>query len=158
MKKSIVILLAMFLTVSLNAQTKTLAKNEKKETQNASISQNKAKSESTVAPISEDPSIFIEMDNVDYGTIEKGSDPLRTINVTNKGAKPLLIQDCSASCGCTVPTCPREPIMPGKSAKISIKYDTNKLGVINKSVTIISNDPKAPAKTIQVKGNVINPK
>jgi hypothetical protein len=74
--------------------------------------------------------------------------------VTNKGAQPLLITNCSGSCGCTVPTCPREPILPGKSAEISIKYATDRIGPINKTVTIMSNDPATPNRTIMVKGEV----
>jgi hypothetical protein len=45
--------------------------------------------------------------------------------------------------------------MPGKSAKISIKYDTNRPGPINKQVTVLSNDPANASKVIVVKGNVV---
>jgi hypothetical protein len=108
-----------------------------------------------VAPITKDPSIFLSTDVVDYGEVKKGAEGTRELEVTNKGSQPLLLTSCNGSCGCTVPTCPREPIMPGKSAKISIKYDTNRPGPINKQVTVLSNDPVNASKVIVVKGNVV---
>lgn len=113
------------------------------------------KQATTVAPISKDPSIFLSTDVVDYGEVKKGAEGTRELEVTNKGSQPLLLTSCNGSCGCTVPTCPREPIMPGKSAKISIKYDTNRPGPINKQVTVLSNDPINASKVIVVKGNVV---
>jgi hypothetical protein len=113
------------------------------------------KQAATVAPISKDPSIFLSTDVVDYGEVKKGAEGTRELEVTNKGSQPLLLTSCNGSCGCTVPTCPREPIMPGKSAKISIKYDTNRPGPINKQVTVLSNDPANASKVIVVKGNVV---
>jgi hypothetical protein len=108
-----------------------------------------------VAPISKDPSIFLSSDVVDYGEIKKGAEGTKEVEVVNKGSQPLLLTSCNGSCGCTVPTCPREPIMPGKSAKISIKYDTSRVGPINKQVTVLSNDPANASKIIVVKGNVV---
>jgi hypothetical protein len=61
---------------------------------------------------------------------------------------------CKGSCGCTVPVCPQEPIAPGASAEISVKYATNRVGPINKSVTITSNATNEPRKVIRIKGNV----
>ncbi len=76
---------------------------------------------------------------VDYGIISKGSEPTRTFNFKNTGNAPLLITDAKASCGCTVPTFPKDAIMPGESSTITVRYDTNRLGVISKSITITSN-------------------
>lgn len=76
---------------------------------------------------------------VDYGIISKGSEPTRTFNFKNTGNAPLLITDAKASCGCTVPTFPKDAIMPGESSAITVRYDTNRLGVISKSITITSN-------------------
>jgi Protein of unknown function (DUF1573) len=106
------------------------------------------------APISKDPSIFIEKDVVEYGVIAKGSERVRTFKVVNKGAQPLILTNCSGSCGCTVPTCPREPILPGKSAEISVNYDTNREGPFEKQVNIASNDPSTPNKAVRIKGEV----
>jgi len=108
----------------------------------------------SVAPISADPSIFLEKETVDYGVIEKGADGTRSFKVTNKGSQPLLLTNCSGSCGCTVPTCPREPILPGKSADVQVKYDTGRPGPINKQVNIASNDPQNPNKVVYIRGEV----
>lgn len=76
---------------------------------------------------------------VDYGIIYKGSEPTRTFNFQNTGNAPLLITDAKASCGCTVPTFPKDAIMPGELSAITVRYDTNRIGVISKSITITSN-------------------
>ncbi|MDX1447051.1 DUF1573 domain-containing protein, partial [Lishizhenia sp.] len=75
----------------------------------------------------------------DYGTIEHGGNGVYEFVFTNTGNQPLMISNAKGSCGCTVPSCPKEPIAPGASAEIKVKYDTNRVGPINKSVTITSN-------------------
>ena len=74
--------------------------------------------------------------DVDYGTIENGSDRIRKVKFTNTGSEPLVINNATGSCGCTVPTWPQQPILPGESATIDINYDTSREGPINKTVTI----------------------
>lgn len=139
MKKILILAVTLLCTMGVNAQFKSKAK---------------AKAPVVEAPLSKDPMIVLEKDVVDYGVINKGADGTRTFKVTNKGAQPLLLTNCSGSCGCTVPTCPREPILPGKSAEISVKYDTGRVGGINKQVNISSNDPVNPNKVVMVKGEV----
>lgn len=147
MKKVIILAFAVLCTLGMDAQSK-------KDKKAAKAAKPAAIENIVVAPISKDPSIFLEKDVVDYGVIEKGAEGTRTFKVTNKGSQPLLLTNCSGSCGCTVPTCPREPILPGKSAEISVKYDTNREGPINKQVNIASNDPANPNKVVMVKGEV----
>jgi hypothetical protein len=74
--------------------------------------------------------------DVDYGTIAYGSDRVRKVKFTNTGNAPLVIASAHGSCGCTVPTFPKEEIAPGASSTIDINYDTNRPGPINKTVTI----------------------
>lgn len=150
MKKILILALALICAFGMDAQTKKSKKAAKATTAKVAA----VKEAVVVAPISKDPSIFLEKDVVDYGVIEKGAERTRSFKVTNKGAQPLLLTNCSGSCGCTVPTCPREPILPGKSAEISINYDTNREGPINKQVNIASNDPVNPNKVVMVKGEV----
>ena len=88
---------------------------------------------------------------VDYGTIAQNSDPFRTVAFTNTGTEPLIIKSAKGSCGCTVPTFPEHPIMPGESAEMKITYDTNRVGPFNKTVTIQTN---AGVKTLKVVGKV----
>lgn len=90
----------------------------------------------------------------DYGTIENGANGECTFEFKNTGNAPLIISNAKGSCGCTVPSWPKEPIAPGASSKITVKYDTKRPGAINKSVTITSNAANAPTKVIRIKGNV----
>lgn len=96
-------------------------------------------------------------DVIDYGTIEQGADGVREFKFKNTGKEPLIISNATGSCGCTVPTWSKEPILPGKSGVISVKYDTKRLGAINKSVTVTSNATEA-TKVLRIKGNIIAPK
>lgn len=91
----------------------------------------------------------------DYGTVKYASNEYCTFEFTNTGNAPLIIAKAEGSCGCTVPTWPKEPIAPGKSAIIKVKYNTKKVGVINKSVKITSNAVNAPTKVLRIKGNVL---
>ncbi len=95
----------------------------------------------------------LESDVVDYGTIDQGSEPLRLANFTNTGTEPLIISGAKGSCGCTVPNWPKEPIMPGETSQIEIRYDTKRVGAINKTVTVSSNDA-AGKHVIRVVGTI----
>jgi hypothetical protein len=94
---------------------------------------------------------------VDYGTIENGAEPLRLIKFTNTGTDPLVIKNARGSCGCTVPTWPKDPIAPGQSSSMEVRYDTKRTGRISKSITITTNE--GPENhVIQVVGDVLPPK
>ena len=95
-----------------------------------------------------------ETETVDYGTIEQGSDPYRYFKFTNTGTEPLIITHAKGSCGCTVPTYPKEPIAPGESSEIKVRYDTNRLGRFTKRVTLTTNagDEK---KMLTIQGEVV---
>jgi len=75
----------------------------------------------------------------DYGQIEKSANGECIFVFTNTGNQPLKISNAKGSCGCTVPQWPREEIAPGATGEIKVRYDTKRVGVINKSVTIQSN-------------------
>ena len=99
--------------------------------------------------------ITIDKEVHDYGNVDQGGNGECTFTVTNTGNAPLIISMCKGSCGCTVPTCPKEPIAPGASATITVKYDTNRVGPINKTVTITSNATNEPSKMIRIKGYIV---
>lgn len=99
------------------------------------------------------PIMTLESLTVDYGDIKQGSEPLRTVAFTNTGTEPLVISNAKGSCGCTVPSWPREPIGPGESAVIEIRYDTKRLGGINKTVKLTTND-ETGTYVLRVKGNI----
>ena len=103
------------------------------------------------------PTITFESEVIDYGTIEQGADGVREFKFANNGKEPLIISNARGSCGCTVPTWPKEPIKPGESSIIKVKYDTKRIGLINKSVTIQSNATNHPVKIIRIKGEIKAP-
>jgi len=79
-------------------------------------------------------------DTFDFGTIKEGPVAEHIFEFTNAGKEPLIIQSASASCGCTTPEWPKEPILPGKSGKITVHYNTQgRPGPFNKTVFISSN-------------------
>lgn len=104
----------------------------------------------------EGPVMTFETKVVDYGDIERKSERKRTLKFTNTGTEPLVISNARGSCGCTVPTWPKEPIMPGESSEMVITYDTNRPGKINKTVTITTNEGANP-HVIKVVGHVHEP-
>ena len=100
--------------------------------------------------------ISFEKEVHDYGVMEQNGNGQCEFVFTNTGTEPLLITNARGSCGCTVPEWPREPIAPGASSSIKVKYDTKRIGLINKSVTITSNG-ETSTKIIRIKGEVKAP-
>jgi len=91
---------------------------------------------------------------LDYGIISQNSDSLRTFNFINIGEAPLVINRVKTSCGCTVPSYSKAPILPGESGEIKIKYDTKRIGVFTKTITVSSN-AKGGNKILKIKGEVM---
>ncbi len=85
------------------------------------------------------PVISFEKTVHDYGTVPYGGDGQCSFKFTNTGKEPLILQQPQSSCGCTVPTWPKEPVLPGESNEIKVTYNTKKVGPINKTVTVRSN-------------------
>ncbi len=100
--------------------------------------------------------IKFKTDTIDYGTIEKGSDGLRVFEFTNTGDAPLIITEVKSTCGCTIPKKPDGPIMPGETGKIEVKYDTNRVNPIRKTITVTSN-ADTPTVALKIKGEVVDP-
>ena len=126
MKKIITILFIGVMSLGLNAQDKKVAK------------------------------IEFKSKVIDYGTVEKGANGLRTFEFTNTGDAPLIISSVKSTCGCTVPKKPKGPIMPGETGEIEVKYDTNRVNPIRKTITVISN-ADTPTVALKIKGLVIDP-
>ena len=101
--------------------------------------------------------IEFESETIDYGTIEKGSDGVRVFKFKNTGDAPLIVSDVKSSCGCTVPKKPTEPILPGKNGEIEVKYDTNRVNPIRKTITVTSNAVNQTV-ALKIKGTVIDSK
>ncbi|GCD79922.1 DUF1573 domain-containing protein [Schleiferia thermophila] len=106
------------------------------------------------------PIITFEKSELDYGKIAQNSERVREFVIVNTGNEPLIIQNATGSCGCTVPEWPKEPIMPKKKAVLRVNYDTSRIGPFSKTVKIYSNAiNNGPDGTVSftVKGEVLTP-
>jgi hypothetical protein len=99
-------------------------------------------------------SIEFEAKEIDYGTIEKGANGVRVFKFTNTGSAPLIINSAKGSCGCTVPSYAKEPIMPGESSEIKVKYDTKRVGAFTKYVTLTTNATNETTTRLKIFGKV----
>lgn len=102
--------------------------------------------------------IKFKKDTHDYGTVKYDGNGESAFEFKNTGKAPLIISNAHGSCGCTVPEWPKEPIKPGKSAVIKVKYDTKRPGPINKTITVTSNAKTEPTKVLKIIGTVENQK
>jgi hypothetical protein len=100
-----------------------------------------------------------ETEVLDFGNVKFDANGVREFKVKNVGKSPLTISNVQGQCGCTSTTIdgkpgwPQEPILPGKTASIKVKYDTKRPGPFEKNVTITSNS-KEPSKLVKIKGVV----
>ena len=97
--------------------------------------------------------IFSEMIH-DYGTIEVGSPGKSEFKFTNNMKRALVISNVKPSCGCTVASWPKEPILAGKTGIIKLHYNTKIPGTFNKTIMVNSN-ARNPTVMLRIKGNVI---
>jgi len=102
------------------------------------------------------PEISFDKTVHDYGTIYQNGDGTCEFAFTNTGKEPLVLSTVRSSCGCTVPQWTREPILPGQAGTIKVKYDTKRMGAINKHITVLSN-AKTPSVVLRIKGSVVMP-
>ncbi len=111
--------------------------------------------------------VFTAKDVIDFGTIYSDLDSgVRHLEFTNTGNEPLVFHEVKSSCGCLVPYWPREPFPPGKSGVIKVKYNITRIGPINKTITITTNEidsmhcegyPIYKSHTVKVLGKVLSP-
>ena len=147
---------------AVNAQTK-FSKRTRTQPQKTEV-KIKAKVDAPVVrdvpPVQEEKSVNATIDFeskvVDYGTIEHKSDGVRKFVFKNNGTEPLIIKNAKGSCGCTVPTWPKEPIVPGATAEIGVKYATTRVGKFTKTITLTTNASKKPT-ILTIKGEVTSP-
>tara|TARA_A100001015_G_scaffold58789_2_gene64792 strand:+ start:3326 stop:3706 length:381 start_codon:yes stop_codon:yes gene_type:complete len=102
------------------------------------------------------PAINFEKETIDYGDISKGSEGTRSFIFENTGTAPLLIKGVRSSCGCTIPKKPEDPIAPGEKGEIIVRYDTNRVGVFRKTITVNTNVPTNAMIALKIKGNVLS--
>lgn len=116
--------------------------------------------ESTVPTIDPNaPEMKFETEVLDYGTVKFDANGVREFKIKNVGKSPLTVTNVQGQCGCTATTIdgkpgwPQEPILPGKSATIKVKYDTKRPGPFEKNVTVTSNS-KLSSVVVKIKGVV----
>ena len=101
------------------------------------------------------PEIEFEKVVHDYGDVPYNGNGECEFRFTNTGNEPLLVQKPKSSCGCTIPSWPKEPILPGETEVIKVTYRTNRAGMINKTVTVTSNAVKNSTVVLRIKGRVL---
>jgi len=99
------------------------------------------------------PEIFFEKTTHDYGTVKYDGDGTCEFTFKNTGKEPLILTQVKASCGCTTPTWPKEPIKTGEKGTIVVKYNTKISGAFTKSIRVYSN-AKTALVTLNIKGSV----
>ncbi|MEZ5070515.1 MAG: DUF1573 domain-containing protein [Bacteroidales bacterium] len=97
--------------------------------------------------------LFFEEPVFDYGTIPEDGDGTHTFVCKNLGKEAVVINRVRSTCGCTVPEWPREPLEPGATGEILVKYNTAQTGTFLKSLYVYSTAANTPVK-LQIKGKV----
>lgn len=91
----------------------------------------------------------------DFGEVKEGPAAECDFVFKNTGKSPIVISNAHGTCGCTIPSWPKEPIMPGKSGTIHVSYNTSgRVGPIVKDVVITSNAQQSPMM-LHIKGTVV---
>lgn len=100
-------------------------------------------------------SVSFDKTTIDYGKIQLKSDGFRYFTITNKGDKPLIISNVKPGCGCTTPSWDKAPILPGKSSKIKVGYNTELIGPFRKLIEVSTNDPEHGRSVLWIQGEII---
>jgi hypothetical protein len=97
---------------------------------------------------------FNQMEH-DFGNVKQDTENKHIFKFTNTGSEPLIIKSATGSCGCTVPTYPKEPIAPGATGNIEVVYSPGKqVAQQNKTVSIVANTEPSTI-VLNIKANVI---
>jgi hypothetical protein len=152
MKKSIFLLSALALVgFSSYAQTQPAVKHADKANSTLSTPAPKSNPQDAAA-MNADLSMKFNETNHNFGNIPEGPTASFDFEFENIGKVPIILSNAHGSCGCTVPTWPKEPILPGKKNTIKVTYNTQgRPGAINKTVTVTSN---VGTKVLTISGNV----
>ncbi|SDE03535.1 Protein of unknown function [Pricia antarctica] len=98
---------------------------------------------------------FEEMEH-DFGTIEQGTPQETAFKFKNTGNAPLIITNATSSCGCTVPNPPKDPIAPGETGELIVKFNGSGQNQVSKTITVTANTEKG-SEMLRIKA-FVNPK
>ncbi|WP_419214167.1 DUF1573 domain-containing protein [Maribacter sp. X9] len=102
------------------------------------------------------PVMSFEKSEHDFGTIEQGTPQETAFKFTNTGTAPLIITDAKSSCGCTVPNPPKDPIAPGETGELTVKFNGSGQNQVTKTITVTANTEKG-SEILRIKA-FVNPK
>lgn len=154
MKNFVILISFIFLVSVLSAQQQDIKASTAPAVKNTNVKTPAPATQTVAVNNPNAPVITFEKVEHDYGKINEGDDGNCVFKFKNTGKEPLIITNAKSSCGCTVPEWTTEPVMPGKSGEIKVKYDTKRKGVISKSITITSNAKNATVE-LKIKGEVL---
>ena len=103
------------------------------------------------------PKIVFSEKSFNFGDITQGEKVEHVFEFENVGNEPLILSDVRTTCGCTAPEWPREPVAPGKTAKVKVVFNSaGKMGMQNKVITVMSNAVNNPER-VKIVTNVLPP-
>lgn len=91
----------------------------------------------------------------DFGEIQRGEEATAVFSLVNQGFAPLVVENITASCGCTIAEWDKEPLMPQDTMQIKVSYNSNIVGAIKRSVVVKTNDIKRTRTLLTITGNVV---
>lgn len=154
MKKSVLLFSTFaFIAFSSVAQNKDSKKSiDAKPVEKAVMAAPQTTATPDAANMNPDLSMKFNEEDHNFGSVPEGPSVSYDFELKNIGKVPIIISNAHGSCGCTVPTWPKEPILPGKTSKITVTYSTQgRPGQINKTVTVTTN---VGTKVLKISGNV----
>ena len=108
----------------------------------------------SLVPAGAYPQFAFQEEEYNFGDIRDGDVVSHVFKFTNTGTAPLIFKRISSSCGCTIPKKPEKPIEPGESGEIEVEYDTKRVGVFMKAISVVSNS-KNSSLVLRIKGKVM---
>jgi uncharacterized cupredoxin-like copper-binding protein len=145
MKKTILLLAAAVLVFSCKENATSKIK-----TENVQVANQRDEAAKKVPVMSFEKTVH------DFGMITQGTPQEYTFKFTNTGDAPLVITSATSSCGCTVPSPPKDPIAPGDSGELLVKFNGAGANLVTKDITVTANTAKG-REVIKIKA-FVNPK
>jgi Protein of unknown function (DUF1573) len=109
----------------------------------------------TMAQVKADDVIKMNTEKHDFGKIKVGIPVTYTFEIKNISDKPIVVESTRASCGCTTPEKPEQPIMPGETGKVKVQYNAAAVAPFTKEVFIKLAGVEGE-KVVQIVGEVVN--